>query len=87
MPSDKFIFPACNSRNEPAIALISPIPPNVITELATCPDCGAHIPAHIAFRWKGMGAKKASEEWLRYQRKTKSGSPLPETKEGTDGSL
>ena len=69
MPTEKFICPACNSRNQPVIAHISPIHPNTITELAMCPDCNANIPAHIAYRWKGMGIKKAREEWKKYRKK------------------
>ena len=71
MPSEKFICPACNSRNQPVIAHISPIFPNMITELAMCPDCNANIPAHIAYRWRGIGIKKAREEWKEYKYKSK----------------
>ena len=68
MPSEKFICPACNSRNQPVIAHISPIFPNMITELAMCPDCNADIPAHLAYRWNGIGIKKAREEWKEYKK-------------------
>ena len=67
MPSEIFICPACNSRNQPVIAHISPIFPNMITELAMCPDCNSDIPAHIAYRWNGIGIKKAKEEWKEHK--------------------
>ena len=41
----------------------------MITELAMCPDCNADIPAHIAYRWNGLGIKKAREEWKKYRKK------------------
>jgi len=72
MPSEIFICPACNSRNQPIIAHISPIFPNMITELAMCPDCNSDIPAHIAYRWNGIGIKKAREEWKEYKSKQRN---------------
>ena len=36
-----------------------------------CPDCNSDIPAHLAYRWKGMGIKKAREEWKEYIYKSK----------------
>jgi len=68
MPSHKFICPACNSRKQPVIAHISPVPPNTITEMALCLDCNEDIPAHIAYRWDGMGIKQARREWKEYKK-------------------
>ena len=71
MPSTKFICPACNCRDQPVIAHISPIFPNLVTEIAICPNCGEDIPSHIGFRWNGLRIKKAREEWKNYKYKSK----------------
>jgi len=61
MSSEKFICPACNSRDEAGHALTNPIPPNIVTELAICHECDSHIPSHIADRWKRMSITRARE--------------------------
>ena len=79
MPSQKFICPACNSRNQLIIAHIEPIFPNTITELAMCTDCNENIPAHLAYRWDGLSIKQAREKWKDYRRKWNNSLSWQET--------